>query len=199
MNKLYGYAFLFIVLAIGLPVSAQMMGGRAVTPAETAKTTEDETAGKAVWDKLQNKQVACKDLKDDDFDVLGDFFMGNMAGVNHVSMNEWMAQRLGDDGEKQMHIALGKRLSRCDTAATFPEGASYFTPMLGLGNMMGNAGSISSGTRGGAWGGMMGYRSRDGYGNMMPGSFGILGLLTWGISLIFLALGSAFFWKGLKK
>ncbi|MDP3957571.1 MAG: hypothetical protein Q8Q10_03670 [bacterium] len=194
MNKLFRYAFLFVVLAVGLPASAQMMGGRAVTPADTAETVQDEAEGKAVWDKLQNKQVACKDLKDDDFDVLGDFFMGNMMGVNHASMNDWMAERLGEDGEKQMHIAMGKRLSGCDTSAIFPQGASYFTPMMGLGNMMGNAGNVSSGTRG-AWGGMMGYGS----GNMMGGSFGVFGLLTWIASLVFLVLGSAFFWKGLQK
>lgn len=192
MKKIFGYAFLFIVLAAGLPASAQMMGGKTVTSADTAQTMQDEAEGKAVWDKLQNKEVTCKDLKDDDFDVLGDFFMGNMAGTNHASMNEMMSQRLGDAGEKQMHIAMGKRLSGCDTAAAFPQGASYFTPMMGIGNTLGNSDNTSWGkTRGG----MMGY----GYGNMMGSSFWGLGLLTWIATLIFLTLGSVFFWKGIQK
>lgn len=125
--------------------------------------------------------------------------MGNMMGVNHASMNDWMAQRLGDDGEKQMHIAMGKRLSGCDNAAAFPQGASYFAPMMGIGNMMGN--SVNTNTvsgSGGIWRGMMGYGG-SGYENMMTGGLGAFGLITWIASLVFLVLGSLFFWRGMQK
>jgi hypothetical protein len=196
MMKIYRYAFLLVFLAVGLPASAQMMGGRAVAPADTAKTAQDEAEGKAIWDKLQNEQTTCKDLKDDDFDVLGDFFMGNMMGTNHAAMNDWMAQRLGDDGEKQMHIAMGKRLSGCDTGATLPSGASYFAPMLG-GNMMGSTGNLNTTQWGNSGRGMMGYGSP--YGSMLVGSHFVFGSLTWIVLLVFLVLGSIFFWKNIQK
>ena len=43
---------------------------------------------------------------------------------------------------------------------------------------------------------MMGY-GYD-YGNMMGGSFGIFGFLTWIVLLIFFVLGSIYFWKKLQ-
>src|SRR3989339_2047081 len=116
MKKILWILPIFMFFVLLSPVNAQMMGGT------------DEAAGKAVWDKLQNKQVVCKDLKDDDFDVLGDFFMGNMMGSNYAYMNQLMTQRLGENGEKQMHITMGKRLSGCDTNASFPQGSNYFMP-----------------------------------------------------------------------
>lgn len=162
-------------------VSAQgMMGGNqnpSPSTSTSSSTAQDEAAGKAVWDKLQNKQVTCSELKDDDFDVLGDFFMGNMMGSNHESMNQMMAQRLGDDGEKQMHIALGKRLSGCNTNASLPNGASYFMPMMGF-----------SGT------GMM-----NGYSSMMGNSFEIFRTATWLALITFLISGSIFFLKELLR
>lgn len=155
---------------------AQMMGNQNLQTSDTkSETTQDEAAGKAVWDKLQDKQLSCNDLTDDQFDVLGDFFMGNMMGVNHNYMNKLMAQRLGEDGEKQMHITLGKRLSGCNTNAALPQGASYFMPMMGFSSGM------------------------AGYGNMMGNSYGVFGLLTWIGLLVFLTLGSIYFWKKLQK
>jgi hypothetical protein len=189
MKKLFIYIFLVGLFAIGLSAQAHVMGG---TAEDIAYTIEEEAEGKAVWDKLQDKQVSCKDLNDDDFDVLGDFFMGNMAGSNHTSMNEMMAQRLGEDGEKQMHVAMGKRLSGCDIAAALPQGSGYFTPMMGMGNMMGGS---SDSSWGGTSRGIMGYGS----GTMMGGSFGAVGILIWLASLIFLVLGSVFFWRGIQK
>ena len=41
---------------------------------------------------------------------------------------------------------------------------------------------------------MMGY----GYGNMM-GSWGALGVITWGALVAFLVLGSIYFWNGISK
>ena len=55
-----------------------MQSGTTTNVAKGADAVKEEVEGKAVWDKLQSKQVTCADLKDDDFDVLADFFMGNM-------------------------------------------------------------------------------------------------------------------------
>lgn len=161
IQRIYIALIVLLLVSYGFrkPVQAQMMG-KSVNSTNQEQTAKDEAEGKVVWDKLQNKQVTCKDLKDDDFDVLGDFFMGNMMGGSHDSMNQRMAQQLGDDGEKLMHIAMGKRLSGCDTN------------------------SIMS---------MMGY------GGMMGQSFGIFGSLTWIAVLVFLILGSIYFWKEIQR
>ena len=38
----------------------------------------EEAKGKAVWKKLQAKELTCKDLSDDNFGTLGEYFMGQM-------------------------------------------------------------------------------------------------------------------------
>lgn len=97
-----------------------------------AETAADEAAGKAIFTKLQAKQIECKSLKDDDYDLLGDYFMGLMHGENHAAMNESMSRMMGDDGEKQMHITMGKRLSGCDTSAAVPAQFQKFNGMMGM-------------------------------------------------------------------
>lgn len=104
-------------------------------------TTQDEANGKAIWDKLQAKQTDCKSLTDDDYDLLGDYFMGLMMGSAHESMNNRMTQVMGDQGEKQMHIVMGKRFSGCDASASLPsqyQGFSYLMPMMGSFNFQNN-------------------------------------------------------------
>jgi hypothetical protein len=43
---------------------------------------------------------------------------------------------------------------------------------------------------------MMGY---SGYNMMSGGGAGLLGLLTWVLLVVFLALGSMYFWKNLNR
>ena len=130
------------VLLSAAPVFAQGMMGRnygyaptatAPTSADASATAQDEAAGKAIWERLQAKQASCADLKDDDFDKLGDYFMGLMMGSAHAVMNAQMQSRLGEAGERQMHVVMGKRLSGCDTNAAYPQG-------YGLSSMMGGYG-----------------------------------------------------------
>lgn len=195
MKNLLGNLTLIALLAVGTSVHAQMMGiSSGGTTTLDAQTLQEQAEGKAVWDKLQSKTVTCSELKDDDFDVLADYFMGTMMGENHEAMNNAMKQRLGEDGEEQMHIAMGKRLSGCDTNAPLPAGSSYFTSMMSTG------------------GGMMrdteqpqqfdSWNEREyGRGHMMSygGSHGFFGPLTGTATLVFLVLGSIFFWKGIKR
>ncbi len=105
-------------------------------------TAAYEAAGKAIFEKLQSQQVKCGDLNDDDSDALGDYYMGQMMGVSHEAMNATLEQRLGTNGERQMHIAMGKRLSGCDPTASYPSGVGAW-PMMGYyngWNMMGDYG-----------------------------------------------------------
>lgn len=179
MKKIFFILLFILFFFVIFTVNAQMMG--IPTNINSEETIQDEAVGKSIWDKLQNKQIACKDLKDDDFDVLGDFFMGNMMGTNHTYMNRLMTQRLGENGEKQMHISMGKRLSGCDTNANLPQGANYFIPMMtGLGGMMfGN------------W--------NQPWGDLINNRWDILGGITWFLIVTFLVLGIIYFLVGIKK
>ncbi|MBI2310103.1 SHOCT domain-containing protein [Candidatus Collierbacteria bacterium] len=90
----------------------------------------EEIEGKAIWEKLsrsqdrgsstesgQSKQIECKDLAVNDFELLGEYFMGQTVGDSHESMNNMMEQMMGKEGEEQMHIVMGKRLSGCESNA----------------------------------------------------------------------------------
>ncbi|MEK9152005.1 MAG: hypothetical protein AAB692_01430 [Patescibacteria group bacterium] len=142
MKKFFKKAIIFVATAVlGLasaaPVLAQGMmgwryGGNETIAPDVRQTAQDEAAGKEVWSKLKAGTLACGDLKEDDFDVLGDYFMLLMVGDtdSHAAMNRAMSWRLGDVGEKQMHVAMGKRLSGCDETASFSALGNGFYPMM---------------------------------------------------------------------
>ena len=114
-------------------------------------TAREEAEGKLAWEKLQAKQTTCADLSSEDFGALGEYFMGLMMGEQHEAMNNMMKNMVGDTGEEQMHIAMGKRMSGCDPNAPVPQnmmsgmmgGMMARYPFLkgGDNNMMGNFGT----------------------------------------------------------
>lgn len=168
--------FLFTLLLMPTATFAQGMMNWSSTPSGTvdkSQTAQEEAEGKAIWDKLQAKQIECKDLTNDNFDVLGEYFMGQSIGntERHALMNQMMKNMMGDQGETQMHIALGKRYSGCDPNAPYPQNGWGFMPMMW-------------------WGGggnpMMGY---GGWGNMMGWGFGIFGWIFMIIFWILIILG----------
>src|SRR3989338_8469797 len=101
-------------------------------------TASEEAEGKVIWEKLQAKQIECKDLTDENYGSLGEYYMGQMMGNSHAAMNTMMERMMGKYGEEQMHIAMGERLSGCDTSAELPQNGVGFMPMMW---MMGSAGS----------------------------------------------------------
>src|SRR3989344_866423 len=140
MKKLFLTAiFLFTLLLTPSATFAQgMMGNWTSSPSSV--TSDDHTAGeeiegKEIWDKLQAKQLECKDITNDNYAVLGEYFMGQSIGntQRHALMNRMMTNMMGEEGEEQMHIAMGKRLSGCD-----PGTKGGGNPMMGYGwnNMM---------------------------------------------------------------
>lgn len=132
--------------------SANMTTGP-VSP--TSSASADEQKGQAIYTQLQNKQTSCAKLTNDDFDVMGDFFLGRMMGSAHDSMDQQMTQHIGATGERQAHIAMGQRLSGCDVNASYPSAASNYPAMAWTG-MTGSNGSNDS--NGSDWN-MMGYRN----------------------------------------
>ncbi|MDP3999053.1 MAG: SHOCT domain-containing protein [bacterium] len=95
-------------------------------------TAREEAEGEIVWQKLQSKEVVCGDLSDEDFGALGEYYMGQMLGDSHEAMNEMMTRMHGEDGEEQIHIIMGKRLSGCDTSATVPGISGGWMPMMNM-------------------------------------------------------------------
>jgi len=131
MKKIISYLIILIILL--------------TTPFLVLAQAEDhiareEAEGKIIWQQLQNKELICANLTDDNFASLGEFFMGQRLGNSHSAMNQMMIQMMGEEGEEQMHIVMGKRLSGCDTQASFPAGSNVWLPMINMmtGGMMGN-------------------------------------------------------------
>lgn len=155
----------FAVLIVGFFFLFFSVGGTLVNAQTTSSinnhTASEEAKGKEILQRLQNKQISCQNLANDDYEKLGEYFMGQMAGSSHEAMNQMMQQMMGQNGEEQMHIALGKRSSGCDTNASFPSG--YGLPMMWW--MMGSAFAPWSfgGTKGGG-NPMMGYGGWGGFG-----------------------------------
>ena len=152
---------LFIILGVIVfggfvavsPVSAQMDN----------HTAREEAEGEIVWQKLQSKEVACADLSDEDFGALGEYYMGQMLGDSHEAMNEMMIRMHGEEGEEQIHVVMGKRLSGCDTSASVPGISGGWMPMM---NMM--------------WGGWSSpFGGNNSTNNMMNFGFGPFGSFGW--------------------
>src|SRR3989344_5194549 len=131
---------IFTVLSIAVvgsfasTANAQMMGGFSNTQVDwnevVEHTAREEQEGKDLWNKLQAKEVVCADLNDEQYGVLGEYFMGQMSRDFHAAMNAMMIQAHGEDGEEQIHIVMGKRLSGCDTSAAFPTISGGWMPMM---------------------------------------------------------------------
>jgi len=178
---------LFILLLMPSTAFAQgMMGNWGSLPSSAISddhTAREEAEGKEVWEKLQAKQLECKNLTDEQYGSLGEYFMGQSIGntQRHALMNQMMTNMMGEEGEEQMHIAMGKRLSGCEPNTQVPSSGAGFMPMMW---MMGSTGSPQVGGGGNS---MMG----TGWGNMMGGwnGFGILGWIPMFLFWILLILG----------
>lgn len=165
MKKIMALSVSFLLLfLLGDNVSAQMMGGNYAADDHTPK---EEAAGKEIWGKLQAKQTDCGKLSDDNFDSLGEYFMGTMMGDAHAAMNEMITRMHGEEGEKQIHVVLGKRLSGCDTSAAFPAGGLGWMPMMQ-----------------GGWSSPSGYNTTN---NMMNLGYGF-GFFGWILMILWWAL-----------
>src|SRR3989339_1622828 len=137
-------------------------------------TAREEQEGKQIWEKLQAKQVECKTLTDDNYASLGEYFMGQMTGNSHEAMNNMMIQMMGEQGEEQMHIVMGKRLSGCDTSVAFPSQETGFMPMMQM--MMGGWSSPSELNQG--------NNSMMNFGFTPFGGFGWIFMILWWVLII---------------
>lgn len=153
--SLVSFAIAFVptnlVFAQGMMGNNMMSGDNAITQSDDGHTAREEAEGKEIWEKLQAKELKCEDLSNDDFGALGEYFMGQMAGEQHEAMNNMMIQMMGEEGEKQMHIAMGKRMSGCEPNTSMPQTImdSGMMPMMMQmmmgGGMMGEGGNSMMG------------------------------------------------------
>lgn len=159
-------------------------------------TAREEAEGKEIWEKLQSKKLDCTSLKDEDYEALGEYFMGQTIGNSHAAMNTMMIQMMGKEGEEQMHVVMGKRMSGCDQDAQIPQGMMDMMGMRGMG-MMQDSAPFGSGQDGGR-SAMMGSW---GVGGMMGSNWGLggaLGFLLWVVVLVDLILVGVWLWKQIQ-
>ncbi|KKR02345.1 MAG: hypothetical protein UT26_C0026G0008, partial [Microgenomates group bacterium GW2011_GWC1_39_12] len=101
MKRLLITTFIFGSLLVAGSVNAQMMGNFSNTTVDwnevVEHTAREEQEGKELWNKLQAKEIACENLDDEQYGVLGEYFMGQMSGESHASMNAMMIQAHGED------------------------------------------------------------------------------------------------------
>ena len=130
MKKLFVLILLTLVFTFSSHVLAQPMMGST----SDDHTAQEEAEGEEVWGRLQVKEVECQELNDNNYSALGEYFMGQTIGdtQRHAAMNQMMITMMGEEGEEQMHIVMGKRLSGCDTLVK-----GGVNTMMGYGDMMG--------------------------------------------------------------
>lgn len=136
---IFVFSFTFPTFSFAQGMMGNIMGTNSATlQNDDGHTAREEAEGKAVWEKLQAKKLTCKDLTDDNYGALGEYFMGRSIDntQRHIFMNEMMKGMMGEKGEKQMHVIMGKRLSSCKG---------------GDSSMMGNFGTNSIGWFGFGW------------------------------------------------
>lgn len=80
---------------------------------DNAGQTKEEADGKALYDKLQTKQTTCAALTNADFELIGEYVMGQQLGASHEQMNTRIKTMMGTDAEAQMHMNLGKGVTGC--------------------------------------------------------------------------------------
>ena len=165
-----------------------MMGGSQNQPTPSQADISDEQnmqdAGLKVWQNLKSGKITCEKLSNDDFEKLGEYFMGQAAGgtQNHVYWDQRIQQMMGDQGDTQMHVVWGERGSGCSANAALPSNTPSF-----LSGMMGGGGNSM----------MWGYGGANAAG--WGAGFGVLGFLTWLVVLIDLILLGFWLFKKIKK
>lgn len=170
-RKILAFSGLVIIIVFSLVDTARVL---------TAQAEE----GASLWQKLSSGQVKCQGISEGQFESLGEFFMGRMVGSSHELMDQQLEQMMGEEGLRQMHLAMGKRMSGCDSDASFPVSMGMMM------NMMGGGGQTMIGS------GMMNWN--QGWGMMGQGGFwiwSILSWLTWVLVIIALIALIRWLWK----
>ena len=113
---------IYLPLVVTKPVYAQMMHSDQVGQSGVTKVyeldeddKEDINDGELLFEKIKSGEVLCSSLSDTDFEKIGEYTFQKNVGDEHIHarMNAMMKERMGDEGERQMHVQLGKDQSGC--------------------------------------------------------------------------------------
>jgi len=131
-------------------------------------------------------------ITDDQWEELGDAVMElQHPGEAHEAMDQMMGGE-GSESLKQMHINMGK--------AYLSYGDINYGPgtMMGVGMMGNRSFNTNNWQRNSMMGdGGIGFGSMMGYGAY--GNYGVFGVVTWILVVVFLASGTYFFLKGSRR
>ena len=188
-------SFLFLVFVP--KTNAQMMGSfqgqTSLSQNDIQNEQNEQNAGQVIYQKLQNGQITCQQLSEDNFDKLGDYFMWKALGNTqaHAAMDERMTQMMGDQENTQMHIILGKRGSGCFSNFAVPSNTPSF--MMGMmNNVYANGGGVKNMMGNWGWAGStMGW---TGF-----GGFSLFSFLIFLVIFVDLVLLGAYLWKQINK
>lgn len=91
-----------VVLAFALAVPA------------SASVADEQREGAAIVQALTSGKRDYKELSTQDFERIGEYWMGRMVGSTqtHEAMNARMRQTVGAQGEERMHQLMGQRYAR---------------------------------------------------------------------------------------
>lgn len=124
----------------------------AAAPAPAA-LAQGEDSGRAILNAVEEGDRACGDVSRGEFEAVGEYLMGRMAGGPgaHRDMDGMMRSLMGARGERAAHTQMGQRFAGCGGG-----------PLGGMMGMMMGAGATM-----GQRSGMMGDegRMRGGYGD----------------------------------
>jgi len=118
MKKIFtGFLLLMVFLVFSKEINGQMMGNfwqkDNISSEIINHTKKEEAEGKKIFEDLKKGRIKCQDLREEDFGLIGEYLMGLKTGESHSWMNAMMIRMMGEEGEKQAHINLGKRDSGC--------------------------------------------------------------------------------------
>lgn len=187
MKKFFSATLLFFSIMASIPAnsSAQGMMNFSGSDTQISSTLRDHTAseeaeGKLIWEKLRNNESKCENLTESDFAALGEYFMGQMMGESHSAMNSMMVAMMGQDGEEQVHVVMGKRLSNCDPNVEFPQDFANngMFRMMVNGGMMGNNWNPNT------------YNTSSNFPSMMNFGFGPFGFIFMILFWVLLIVGA---------
>ncbi len=187
----------FLFLVFSPRTNAQMMGNyqgqTSLSQSDIQNEQNDQDAGQTIYQELQNGQVTCQQLTEDNFDKLGDYFMWKSLGSTqaHAAMDKRITQMMGDQGNTQMHITLGKRGSGCFSNFTVPSNTPSF--MMGMmNNVYANEGGVKNMMGNLGWNGSM--MDWNGF-----GGFNLFSFLLFLVIFVDLVLLGAYLWKQIRK
>ncbi len=172
-------------VSVSLILAASIASAHGTGPADLIG---EEGEGYVIWDKFLDKQITCEELTESDFELIGEYLMGQMMGTRHDAMNTQLEVMLGKEGEEAMHATMAKRLTGCELTAAWPATANPGT--MGIMNMMMGGWSPPHS--------FLGFSGTNEYGEPSAWSYMRGGIASIAI-LLFAAWGIASFAKWLKR